>query len=142
MARLRLAPPQWVFTPVPYPGAGASGQLAGMRSCLCIAVGLSALACSAPAPRVASPLSELDGVIDRVGDHLSGSVTARFTPGSPNLRVVGSVSGRDVRLWFGSDFVFSGTIDDAPDAATGAIGVSGLLIGPDVGPIPEHLTLR
>ena len=95
-----------------------------------------------PPSYVESPLADFDGRIDRVGDRLSGNVIAHMSPGSPRLSVVGSVSGRDVRLWFGSDFVFSGTIDDAPDAATGAIAVSGMLIGPDVGPVPERLTLR
>lgn len=89
-----------------------------------------------------SPLADFDGRIDRIGDRLSGNVIAHMSPGSPRLRVVGSVSGRDVRLWFGSDFVFSGTIEDTPDAATGAIAVSGMLIGPDVGPVPERLTLH
>lgn len=90
---------------------------------------------------VESPLVDFDGRIDRIGDRLSGNVIARMSPGSPTLSVVGSVSGRDVRLWFGSDFVFSGTIDDTPDAATGATAVRGMLIGPDMGPVPERLTL-
>jgi hypothetical protein len=131
-----------VFTPAPYPGAGAEGEVARMRSWLLIA-----LACvvhqGCRSPRdVESPLADFDGRIDRIGDRLSGNVIAHMSPGSPRLPVVGSVSGRDVRLWFGSDFVFSGTIDDTPDAATGAIAVSGVLIGPDVGPVPERLTLR
>jgi hypothetical protein len=114
-----------------------------MRSLLLLAAACLATACEpSTRPNPDSPLSQFDGVIDRVGDHLSGSVIARLSPGSPRLRVVGSVSGRDIRLWFGSDFVFSGTIDDRPDAATGAIRVSGILIGPDVGPVPERLTLR
>ena len=96
--------------------------------------------CHAPS-YVGSPLADFDGRIDRIGDRLSGNVIAHMSPGSPSLPVVGSVSGRDVRLWFGSDFVFSGTIEGAPDAATGAIAVRGMLIGPDVGPIPERLTL-
>lgn len=90
---------------------------------------------------VESPLADFDGRIDRIGDRLSGNVIAHMSPGSPRLPVVGSVSGRDIRLRFGSDFVFSGTIDEAPDA-TGAIAVSGMLIGPDFGPVPERLTLR
>lgn len=104
---------------------------------------LTALGCEPTArSSVASPFSEFDGVIDRVGDHLSGHVVDRLAPGHPRLAVTGSVSGRDVRLWFGSDIVFSGTMDDVPDAKTGTIGVSGILLGPDVGPIPERLTLR
>jgi hypothetical protein len=92
-----------------------------MRSWLLIALACAVQGCRSPR-YVESPLADFDGRID--------------------LAVVGSVSGRDVRLWFGSDFVFSGTIDDAPDAATGAIAVTGVLIGPDVGPVPERLTLR
>lgn len=113
-----------------------------MRSIVFAALCGLAVGC-APVDRssVESPFSEFDGVIDRVGDHLSGNVVDRLAPGSPRLAVTGSVSGRDVRLWFGSDFVFSGTMDDRPDA-TGTIGVTGVLIGPDVGPIPERLTLR
>lgn len=99
------------------------------------------MACHSPS-YVESPLADFDGRIDRFGDRLSGHVIARMSPGSPRLSVVGSVSGRDVRLRFGSDFVFSGTMDDVPDAATGAIAVSGMLIGPDLGPVPERLTLH
>jgi len=102
---------------------------------------LCSLGCHAPS-YVESPLADFDGRIDRIGDRLSGNVIAHMSPGSPRLPVVGSVSGRDVRLRFGSDFVFSGRIDDVPDAATGAIAVRGVLIGPDVGPIPERLILR
>jgi hypothetical protein len=108
---------------------------------LCLALTCIALGCRSPS-YVESPLADFDGRIDRIGDRLSGHVIAHMSPGSPRLAVVGSVSGRDVRLWFGSDFVFSGTIDETPDAATGAIAVSGMLIGPDVGPVPERLTLR
>jgi hypothetical protein len=107
----------------------------------CLAVACIAQGCRSPA-YVESPFADFDGRIDRVGDRLSGNVIAHLSPGSPRVSVVGSVSGRDVRLWFGSDFVFSGTIEDAPDAATGAIAVSGILIGPDIGPVPERLTLR
>jgi hypothetical protein len=106
-----------------------------------LAVACIAQGCRSPSYNE-SPLADFEGRIDRIGDRLSGNVIARMSPGSPRLPVVGSVSGRDVRLWFGSDFVFSGTIDDTPDAATGAIAVNGILIGPDVGPIPERLTLR
>ena len=132
-----------MFTPAPYPGAGAAGEVARMRSPLLLAIALCALGCEPTArSSVSSPLAEFDGVIDRVGDRLSGHVIDRMAPGNPRLAVTGSVSGHDVRLWFGSDIVFSGTMDDAPDAKTGTIGVSGILIGPDVGPIPERLTLR
>jgi hypothetical protein len=114
-----------------------------MRVFLLLVTAALALACEpSDKPSASSPLSQFDGVIDRVGNRLSGNVIARLSPGSPRLPVTGSVSGRDVRLWFGSEFVFSGTMDDAPDARTGAIGVTGVLIGPDVGPIPERLTLR
>jgi len=131
-----------VFTPAPYPGAGAAGELARMRLVVfCLAIACIAQGCRSPS-YTESPLADFDGRIDRVGDRLSGNVIAHLSPGSPRVSVVGSVSGRDVRLWFGSDFVFSGTIDDAPDAATGAIAVSGILIGPDLGPVPERLTLR
>ena len=130
-----------MFTPAPYQGAGAEGQVALMRSRLLVALACAVQGCQSP-PYVESPLADFDGRIDRIGDRLSGNVIAHMSPGSPRLRVVGSVSGRDVRLRFGSDFVFSGTIDDAPDAATGAIAVTGVLIGPDVGPVPERLTLR
>jgi hypothetical protein len=114
-----------------------------MRSIALAALSCIVLGCEpATGSSFESPLSEFDGVIDRVGDHLSGNVVDRLAPGSPRLAVTGSVSGRDVRLWFGSDFIFSGTMDAAPDARTGTIGVTGVLIGPDVGPIPERLTLR
>ena len=114
-----------------------------MRSFLILSLAIVAGACEPSSKSyLESPLADFDGRIDRIGNHLSGNVIARMNPGSPRLPVVGSVSGRKVRLRFGSEFVFSGTIDDAPDAATGAIAVTGMLIGPDVGPIPERLTLR
>jgi hypothetical protein len=106
-----------------------------------VLVFLSGIGCHAPSYGE-SPLADFDGRIDRVGDRLSGNVISHMSPDSPTLPVVGSVSGRDVRLRFGSDFVFSGTIDERPDAATGAIAVRGMLIGPDVGPIPERLILH
>jgi hypothetical protein len=123
---------------------GRHFTMAAQVSAVAAAEGASAnarFACHSPS-YVESPLADFDGRIDRVGDRLSGHVIAHMTPGSPRLSVVGSVSGRDVRLRFGSQFVFSGTIEDSPDAATGAIAVRGMLIGQDVGPIPERLILR
>jgi len=112
-----------------------------MRPLVLLALASMVHGCGSPR-YVQSPLADFDGRIDRIGDRLSGNVIAHMSPGSPTLPVVGSVSGREVRLRFGSDFVFSGIIEDAPDSSTGAIAVSGMLIGPDVGPVPERLTLR
>lgn len=112
-----------------------------MRSAWRVALVCLVQGCQSP-QYVESPLTDFEGHIDRIGDRLSGNVIAHMRPGNPRLPVVGSVSGRAVRLRFGSDWVFAGTIDDAPDPATGAIAVSGMLIGPDVGPIPERLILK
>jgi hypothetical protein len=90
-----------------------------------------------------APPAQFDGVLSRVGQRLSGSVIARLRPDQPSLPVVGSVVGPDIELTIGSDtaaFVFSGTIDDA-GAPAGGLGATGILIGPNVGPVIEHISL-